>query len=224
MRQLAILVSIAMISACGVSQQEYVAKESEAQKYKQELQAENFRTAELEQKNAELEARLSSLEQHARATSAQKSQLEAKTVRLQAETGELKGQQAAMLSTQMLFHENSSKLTGDVKRSLDTIADAIGQLTDKAVIVAAYTDDVEGRSAAKRWQLSSARASEVAKYLVGRGLEPTMIGVAGFGESRPVVPNDSLANRAMNRRAEVVLTPPELRMRTVEVNPATLNK
>jgi chemotaxis protein MotB len=225
MRQLVILaVSVATLSGCGVSQQEHAALESETNKYKQALQEQSSKTAALEQKNAALEAQLNSLQQQSRATTGQKSLLEAKTARLQAETGELKERQASVLNTQILFPEKSSKLTPEVKRSLDTVVEAIAQLRDKAVIVAAYTDDVEGKDAAKRWQLSSARASEVAKYMVSRGLDSSMIAVAGFGESRPVAPNDSIANRALNRRAEVVLTPPELRMKTVEVNPATLNK
>jgi chemotaxis protein MotB len=222
-----------MMSGCGVSQQQYVAKESEAQQYKQALADESGKAAALEQKNAELDAKLNELQQRldnqsakAVTTNAQKSQLEAQTARLQAETGKLKGQQAAMLNAQMLFPENSSKLTPEAKRSLDTIADAIQQVTDKAVVVAAYTDDTEGgkNGETKRWQLSSARALEVAKYLTSRGLDPKMIGVAGFGESRPVAPNDSIANRALNRRAEVVLTQSELKMKTIDVNPATLTK
>jgi chemotaxis protein MotB len=218
MRQLAVLVlSVATLSGCGVSQEEYVAMESDAQKYKQQLQQQSSKTAALEQKNAELEAQLNSLQQQSRVTAGQKS-------RLEAETGELKERQASVLSTQILFPEKSSKLTPEVKRSLDTVVEAVAQLRDKAVIVAAYTDDVEGKDAAKRWQLSSARAAEVAKYMVSRGLDSSMIAVAGFGESRPVAPNDSIANRALNRRAEVVLTPPELIMKSIEVNPATLDK
>jgi chemotaxis protein MotB len=222
---------MATASGCGVSQQEYVAKESEAQKYKQALHAESSKTAALEQKNADLDAKLNALQKQldelgarAQTASAQKSQLEAKTARLQAETGQLKGQQAAMLNAQMLFPENSSKLTTEAKHSLDSIADAIRDVKDKAVVVAAYTDDTEGTGATKRWQLSSARATEVAKYLIGRGLDPKMIGVAGFGEGRPVAPNDSLANRALNRRAEVVLTQAGMAMKTIDVNPATLQK
>ena len=74
----------------------------------------------------------------------------------------------------------------------------------------------------KRWQLSTTRALEVAKYLVGRGVDPTLVGVAGFGEGRPIALNDSMANRALNRRAEIALTPANAKLKTVEVKPATL--
>jgi len=225
MRQLVTLaLLIAATSGCGVSQEEYVAKETEAKKLKQELQESSARNAELDSQLNALQQQLADLGAKVESSSAQRSQLEAKTARLQAETGELKGRQAEMLNAQILFPENSSKLTPETKRSLDTMGEAITQLSDKAVIVAAYTDDTEGgkQGAQKRWQLSSARALEVAKYLVGRGLDAKMIAIAGFGEARPVAPNDSIANRALNRRAEVVLTPPELKMRTIDVKPATV--
>ena len=224
MRQLVTLaILIAATSACGVSQEEYVAKESEAQKYKVALQ-------EMEQKNADLDTQLNALQKQLKelgarveSTSAQRNQLEAKTVRLQAETGELKGQQSEVLSAQMLFPANSSKLTVDIKRSLDTAAEAIAQIADKSVIIAAYTDDTEGgKNAAKRWQLSAARAMEVAKYLASRGLDPKTIGIAGFGDARPAAPNDSISNRALNRRAEVVLAPPDFRLKSIDVKPATV--
>ena len=98
-------------------------------------------------------------------------------------------------------------------------------MKDKAILVAGFTDNAEaaGKNASvRRWQLSTARALEVAKYLVGRGLDPALIGVAGFGEVRPVAANDSLANRTLNRRAEIALTPFSVEMETVEVSPATL--
>jgi chemotaxis protein MotB len=224
---------VAALAGCGVSKDKYTAKESEAQKYRTALSEQADKTAALEQQNAALQQKMGTLQQQLssvsakmQSTSAQKSALEGKASQLQEETGSLKGRQATMLSSELLFKENSSKLTDETKRSLDSSADAIKQLQGKAVIVAAYTDDSEGGKSAtgatKRWQLSSQRALEVAKYLVSRGLDPKQIAVAGFGESRPVAPNDSIPNRAMNRRAEIVLTPAELQLRTLDVAPASV--
>jgi chemotaxis protein MotB len=228
MRQVVTLALIvATISGCGVSQAKYTAKESEAAKYKQHMEGEAGKVIALEQENATLKgqvtnltAALSESRAKASATGAQKAQLEATTA-------QLVGQQSKMLNQQLLFPQNSSKLTPEAKRTLDSAADAISQLHDKAVIVAAYTDDAEAggkAGSAKRWQLSTARAVEVAKYLVSRNYDPKLIGVAGFGESRPIVANDSIANRALNRRVEIILAPTELALKTVEVNPASLQK
>jgi len=219
MRQLMIFaVLIAVTSGCGVSQQEYVAKESEANRYKQELRASEQKNQALDSQLSALQKQIADLRTKVDTASVQKSHLEAKNT-------ELTGRQAEVLNTQMLFPANSSKLTPEVKRSLDTMAEAVTQLKGKSLIVTAYTDDTEGgkNGPAKRWQLSTARAMEVAKYLVGRGLDPAMVGVAGFGDARPAAPNDSIANRALNRRVEVVVTPPEFKMKGIDVNPATLN-
>jgi flagellar motor protein MotB len=135
---------------------------------------------------------------------------------------------AVRLNEQMLFKENSSKLAPESKHALDSLADAIAQLKGKAIIVGGFTDDKEGGTGkdanVKRWQLSTARALEIAKYLAGRGLDPALIAVAGFGEGRPVAPNDSLANRALNRRAEIALLPSDLQLGTMDVEKAKLKK
>ena len=216
MRKLMIVLGMAAVVGCGgISKEKYGAKEAEAAKYKQEVAALEQHRSTLEQQNATLQGQVG----------AAKSELETTTAKLaeqSAEYAKLKGQ-TIKLSERLLFKENSSKLSPESKRSLDAMADAIAQLKDKAVLVAGFTDDAEaaGKDAkARRWQLSSARALEVAKYLVGRGLDPALIGIAGFGEARPVAANDSLANRALNRRAEIALTPPTIEMGTVDVSPA----
>jgi len=219
MRKLMLVLGMAAVVGCGgISKKQYGAKEAEAAKYKEEVAALESKAQSLEQQNATLQAQVS----------AAKSELETTTAKLAEQSGEyakLKDR-TIKLSERILFKENSSKLTPDGKRALDAMADAIAQQKDKAVIVAGYTDDAEGGKSAhvKRWQLSTTRALEVAKYLVGRGLDPALIGIAGFGEARPVAANDSLANRALNRRAEIALTPPTLEMGTVDVSPATLEK
>jgi len=228
MRQVVTLaIVLATITGCGVSQTKYTAMESEAQKYKKSMESESGKVVALEDQNARLKAQVTNLtgqladtRAQAKATGAQKSQLEASTA-------ELMGKQSQLLNEQLLFKENSSKLTPEAKRTLDSAAEAISQLQDKAVVVAAYTDDTEAggkTGAAKRWQLSTARAVEVAKYLVSRNYDPKLIGVAGFGESRPVAANDSIANRALNRRVEIILAPRDLNLKTVEVDKATLQK
>jgi chemotaxis protein MotB len=218
MRKLMLVLGMAAVVGCGgISKEQYGAKEAEAAKYKQEVAALESKAQSLEQQNATLQAQVS----------AAKSELETTTAKLMEQSGEyakLKDR-TIRLSERLLFKENSSKLSPESKHSLDAMADAIAQQKDKAVIVAGYTDDAEagGKGAhVKRWQLSTTRALEVAKYLVGRGLDPALIGIAGFGEARPVAANDSLANRALNRRAEIALTPPTFDLGTVDVSPATL--
>ena len=240
MRTKMLLVGMAAILGCaGVSKEQYKAKEAEVTKYKQATQDQS-------QKVAALESQLTSLEQQNKTLQSQNKTLQSQTASLQSETASLQSQTANLekkltassaatteleeqrplkVNEHVLFKENSTKLTPEGKRTLDSIAEAIAGSKDKAIIVSGYTDSAEGAGhdpKAKRWQLSSARALEVAKYLTGRGVEPALIAVAGFGEARPVAPNDSLANRAMNRRVEIMLASPDQEALTIDVKPAEL--
>jgi chemotaxis protein MotB len=239
MRKLTVLIGVVALAACGISKEQYGAKEAEAAKYKQAMQDESgkvaaleSKTKALEQQNAALKTQVGDMEKKLGETTEAKAQLELTTAKLKEQGGEyqkrneeLQGKLTVRLSDRVLFKESSSKLTPEAKRALDSIADAVAQLKGKNVLVVGYTDDTEagGKDAAsRRWQLSAARAMEVAKYLTGRGLDPKLIGVAGFGEARPIAPNDSLANRALNRRAEIALTPADAKLNTVDIKPATL--
>jgi outer membrane protein OmpA-like peptidoglycan-associated protein len=219
MQRVMLVVGIAAVLGCsGVSKEQYKAKEAEAAKYKQSTEEQGVRATTLENKVTALEQQNSTLQ-------TQNQDLEAKLSESTAAKAAMAEKAPVQLSEQLLFKENSSKLTPESKRALDAVAQAISKSKDQTVLVSGYTDDAEsgGKNAlSKRWQLSSARALEVAKYLAGRGVNPMTIGVLGFGPARPVAPNDSLANRALNRRAEIALAPAKLDMKTIEVRPAEL--
>ena len=55
--------------------------------------------------------------------------------------------------------------------------------------------------------LSERRAVSVAQYLNTRGVDPRRLLVVGFGQTRPIAPNDSEAGRAANRRVEIRISP-----------------
>jgi chemotaxis protein MotB len=72
-----------------------------------------------------------------------------------------------------------------------------------------HTDNVplagSGRFA-DNWQLSSARAISVVKYLISQGVPADRLVAAGFGEFQPIAPGDTPEARATNRRIELKLT------------------
>lgn len=72
-----------------------------------------------------------------------------------------------------------------------------------------HTDNVAlsgtGRYA-DNWQLSSARAISVVKYLISQGVPADRLVAAGFGEFQPIAPGDTPEARATNRRIELKLT------------------
>ena len=55
------------------------------------------------------------------------------------------------------------------------------------------------------WELSTARAADVVRYLVAQGVNPNILSAQGFGDSRPVASNDAAQGRAKNRRVEIVI-------------------
>lgn len=90
---------------------------------------------------------------------------------------------------------------------LDKIANALGQLP-YAVRVEGHTDNVPIQTYRfpSNWELSVARAVNVVKYFAEISkIDPKRLSAVGYGESRPVVKNDTLSNRARNRRVEILL-------------------
>ncbi|MGO7895789.1 OmpA family protein, partial [Rhizobium leguminosarum] len=56
------------------------------------------------------------------------------------------------------------------------------------------------------WDLSSARALSVVKFLIAPGVPADRLVAAGFGEFQPIAPGDTPAARSTNRRIELKLT------------------
>ncbi len=85
----------------------------------------------------------------------------------------------------------------------------IGQLVNTmagAITVSGHTDNVPvraGNTYRSNWDLSAARAASVAHELLSAGLDPTRLMVSGHADTQPRVPNDTFANRALNRRVEI---------------------
>jgi chemotaxis protein MotB len=83
---------------------------------------------------------------------------------------------------------------------------------DNHVLVEGHTDDVPIHTArfASNWELSTTRATNVIAFLVEHArLSPSHVSAAGYAEYHPRVPNSSDANRARNRRVDLVILNPE---------------
>jgi OOP family OmpA-OmpF porin len=66
-------------------------------------------------------------------------------------------------------------------------------------------------------KLSQGRADSVKNYLITKGVLLDSITAIGFGESKPLVPNNSDANRERNRRVEFRITKPNNKVITTIV-------
>lgn len=107
------------------------------------------------------------------------------------------------LGSDALFASGSAVVLPDRLALLQRVGAALREL-DARIVVVGYTDDELPRGKRSNWQLSLARAGEVANVLREEAGAPERFLAQGGGASAPVVPNDSPENRARNRR--VVIT------------------
>ncbi|MBS1942416.1 MAG: OmpA family protein [Bacteroidetes bacterium] len=102
------------------------------------------------------------------------------------------------------FEFGKATLTPESKTELDELADMLIDYPNMHIEVEGHTDDVG--SDASNMALSEARANAVVEFLLGRKVEKERIAARGYGETRPLQPNNSEANRALNRRVEFRVT------------------
>jgi outer membrane protein OmpA-like peptidoglycan-associated protein len=98
----------------------------------------------------------------------------------------------------------------DIKKDsypyLDNLADTLKKAKNWTIEIQGHTDD-KG-SSDYNMKLSQNRADAVKNYLITKGVMLDTITAKGFGESKPLVPNDSDSNREKNRRVEFKITKP----------------
>jgi chemotaxis protein MotB len=107
-----------------------------------------------------------------------------------------------------LFESGAAELTARARQTLRVfVAYLFGLPND--VIVEGHTDDQRIASSRfpSNWELSSARASAVARFFEGEGVEGSRMQVLGYAEFRPRFRNDTPEQRALNRRVDVILKP-----------------
>ena len=98
------------------------------------------------------------------------------------------------------FKTGSAELDKASTPLLDSVADIANRCPAVKIEVTGHTDSVG--SAGFNQRLSEHRAQSVKAFLTRRQVGPERITTAGFGDTRPVAPNDTEANRAKNRRIE----------------------
>jgi outer membrane protein OmpA-like peptidoglycan-associated protein len=106
-------------------------------------------------------------------------------------------------SGHILFDTDSASLDEASFETLDRLAAAAKRCPGVRVAVEGHAD-VEG-TAEYNQRLSLRRAEAVVAYLIKAGADASQLKAVGFGASRPAAPNDSLANKARNRRIEIVV-------------------
>lgn len=109
-----------------------------------------------------------------------------------------------------LFGSGSGELSRDFIPLLQRIGDALKDVPGK-VIVVGHTDNVKPGLSARfpsNFDLSKGRAAAVKTLLAERAGPAERYSVEGRGDTEPLVPNDSAANRARNRRVDIIVVTP----------------
>ena len=104
----------------------------------------------------------------------------------------------------LLFDFDSDQLRAESKKNLDNLAKSLSDFGDSKLLLVGHTDDVGTDT--YNLDLSRRRAAAVGDYLISRGVPAARIATSGRGESEPIAPNDSDADRQKNRRVEVAIS------------------
>ena len=100
--------------------------------------------------------------------------------------------------------ETDYELSKDLKEYLDALAQFLISNPNTRVIVEGHNDD-RGGSVQENYRRSVLRTENVKNYLMRKGVPAGRIINTGYGATRPVVPNTTAANRAKNRRVEIIV-------------------
>lgn len=111
------------------------------------------------------------------------------------------------LDETILFDPGKADLKENNKEVLETITTIINE-HDNDVLIEGHTDNVpmNNKEFASNWELSAARALSAVTYFVHeKQIDPMRFSVKGYGEYKPLVPNDTPENRAINRRIDILM-------------------
>lgn len=111
------------------------------------------------------------------------------------------------INSEILFDSSQADLSLSGLAVLRRIVGVLSE-TNHEVTVEGHTDAVPVRRNARypsNWELSSARAGSVVRYLQANGIHRSRLKAVGYADTRPIADNHTPAGRAANRRVELML-------------------
>lgn len=107
---------------------------------------------------------------------------------------------AKVILDNIFFETDSDILSKESRVELLVLADFMKENNEVRIAIEGHTDDIGDD--AYNLKLSKARAQSVVNYLIKSGVDSKRLEAKGYGETKPIIPNDSDESRAMNRRTE----------------------
>jgi len=122
-------------------------------------------------------------------------------------TIEQRGLAIRVLTDSLLFTSGSATLESQGQPLLTEIAALLNVDHVHPIAVEGNTDNVPitGGQFPSNWELSTARASSVVRFLISKGVDSQRLSAVGYAEQHPIATNSPPAGRALNRRVEIVL-------------------
>jgi chemotaxis protein MotB len=120
-----------------------------------------------------------------------------------------------VFQSEVLFPSGSADLNPRGQETLKRLAQTLAGITPKIPATINWILEVDGYTDKRpiatprfrsNWELSSARATAVVKFLIASGIPPEHLSAAGFGEYQPIDAAENAAAYAKNRRIELKLT------------------
>ncbi|MGU7783076.1 OmpA/MotB family protein [Burkholderia sp. PU8-34] len=111
------------------------------------------------------------------------------------------------INAKVLFNVGDARLLPEATDVLARIAGVLKDHPANNILVEGHTDSVPISTAKyeSNWELSSARAGAVVRYLVERGVEPHRLAAIGRADNLPLMVGDDAAARAVNRRVTILV-------------------
>ena len=114
------------------------------------------------------------------------------------------------MANDILFSEGGWKIHRGGKETLDKIIMVLKGRKGMAVEVYGFTDNTPigpmlRRQFSSNRELSLARAVDVVSYMEQKGINRDLISATGYGDERPIVPNDTPIGRRKNQRVEIIV-------------------
>ena len=109
----------------------------------------------------------------------------------------------AVVLQNIQFEFNSSALTADSESGIQILVAFLKRNPELKVELAGHTDNVGSENYNQK--LSADRAETVRKALIANGIDEARLTAKGYGASKPLAPNDTETNRALNRRTEMII-------------------
>jgi chemotaxis protein MotB len=112
-----------------------------------------------------------------------------------------------LLTDRVLFDSGQAELKPEATPVLSKVAEIVAREGKHQVMVEGHTDPVpiHGSLFPTNWELSTARASRVVRFLIGGGVVRRRLSAAGYASLHPIANNATAAGRSRNRRVEIVL-------------------